>query len=152
MTIPRDPERNPRTPDLVPPLLVGVELAEDKRAAGQARRVTRDALERWRLPGLVDAVVLAVSELVTNATRHGRPPVWIGLERQREQVRLDVHDASPAELPDVSGHAAPDVESGRGLEIVQALADDLTVEQVPDDGKIVHVVFGVPRPVPDTEA
>lgn len=123
-----------------------VDLAQDERAASQARRATRDALVKWRLPGLVDAVVLAVSELVTNATRHGRPPLSMGLQHQREQVRLEVHDGSPTEPPGLAGPtAAPDAESGRGLSIVQALADEVDVEQITDDGKIIHVTFGVPR-------
>ncbi len=134
-----------RTPDTAPEP-VRVDLASDDSAPGQARRVTRQALLGWHLPGLVDSVVLAVSELVTNATRHGRPPLWLELRRRPEQIQLAVHDADPTEPPIAAGDAARDAESGRGLSIVDALADDLAVEQVTDDGKIIHAVFTTPQP------
>lgn len=123
---------------------VHVELSQDRHAPGDARRATRDALVRWRLPELVDTVVLAVSELVTNAVRYGRPRVSLDLRRQAEQVRVEVHDGDPGEPPAVSGEVPPDAESGRGLGIVRALADDVSVEQVPEDGKIVRVSFDAP--------
>lgn len=125
---------------------VHVDLPSDLRAAGQARRATRDVLMRWRLAHLVDAVTLAVSELVTNAVRYGRPPVSIELQRQAEQVRLDVHDGDPAEPPGAPGDAAADAESGRGLAIVQALADEVVVEQVASDGKVIRASFGAEPP------
>ena len=121
-----------------------VDLAQDRNAPADARRATQDTLVRWRLPGLVDTVVLAVSELVTNAVRYGRPRVSLELRRQAQQVRVDVHDGNPTEPPSLAGEVGPDAESGRGLAIVQALADDVAVEQVPDDGKIVRASFDAP--------
>ncbi len=120
---------------------VRVELATDLRAVGQARRAARDVLVAWRLSHLVDVVVLVTSELVTNALRYGRPPVSIALQRQAGQVRLDVRDGDPAEPPAAPSVVAAHAESGRGIAIVHALADEVAVEQVEDDGKIVHVTF-----------
>jgi anti-sigma regulatory factor (Ser/Thr protein kinase) len=37
----------------------------------------------------------------------------------------------------------PMAESGRGLFLVTALAEDVTVKPVPDDGKVVSVVLPV---------
>ena len=131
-------------PDALPTEPVHVELAQDRLAPADARRAAREALVRWRLPGLVDAVVLAVSELVTNAVRYGRPQVSLELWRQPRQVRVAVHDGDPTEPPTGRGEAGPDAESGRGLSIVQELADEVVVEQVPDDGKTVRVSFDAP--------
>ena len=122
---------------------VRVELAQDSRAPGQARRAARQVLVSWRLASLVDTVVLVASELVTNAVRYGRPPVTMELQCEVDQVRLDIHDGNPTEPPGAHGEAPADAESGRGLTIVQALADEVAVEQVEDDGKIIHVTFGV---------
>ena len=124
-----------------PPEPVHVDLPQDQRAPGQARRATRDALTAWRLTGLVDSVVLAVSELVTNAVRHGRPTVFLELLRRSDRVSVRVHDGDPAAPPGAGGEVTADAESGRGLAIVRELADDLAVEQVTDDGKVVRVDF-----------
>ncbi len=120
---------------------VDVALPEDLTAPGRARDTARAALERWRLPALLDAVVLAVSELVTNAVRHGRPPVRLTLRLRPDAVDVHVrdHGAGPAEptaLPDA------DAESGRGGAIVASLADDSSIEQVPGDGTVVRARFG----------
>jgi hypothetical protein len=42
-------------------------------AVKSARDFTRETLQRWRLEGEFDTVALVVSELVTNALRHGVP-------------------------------------------------------------------------------
>ena len=121
--------------------VVSVELRADQQAPGQARRATREVLRRWQLPTLADRVVLVVSELVTNSVRYGRPPLRLVLSRRQRWVRVDVHDAVPSE-PTMSGRPAPaDAESGRGLLIVNAVADSVGVEQVPGDGKHVFASF-----------
>jgi anti-sigma regulatory factor (Ser/Thr protein kinase) len=101
-------------------------LPADPAAVRDAREVVRSTLTRWRLPHLVEACVLAVSELVTNALRHGRPPIDMRLRRVSKKVELEVEDqgSGPAEPP----HPADDLaESGRGLGIVRAVADDVRI-------------------------
>lgn len=121
---------------------VSVDLPSDPEAARQARRITREALRRWKLGALVDPVVLVVSELVTNGIRYGRPPLRLVLRRQKRSLRVDVHDAVPQEPRAAgAGTVAPEDESGRGLMIVEAVADVLGVEQVPGDGKSVYASF-----------
>jgi anti-sigma regulatory factor (Ser/Thr protein kinase) len=122
--------------------LVQVDLRPGPHAPAEARRATREVLGRWGLPALVDRVVLVVSELVTNSVRYGRPPVRLDLRRLRGCVRVDVHDTVPQE-PVLHGRAPVDTdrESGRGLLIVSAVADEVGVEQVPGDGKHVYASF-----------
>lgn len=123
---------------------VRVDLDSTGQAPAQARRAVQRALLAWRLPALVDTVVLAVSELVTNAVRYGRPPVCVVLQRDRQEVHLDVHDGSPRE-PAGPRRTSVIAESGRGMNIVHALAEQVDCEQIPDDGKIVHATFGAAR-------
>jgi anti-sigma regulatory factor (Ser/Thr protein kinase) len=144
------PSRDPTSGDVTRP--VQVELAQDDGTPGRARRVTRDALLDWHLPGLVDVVVLVVSELVTNAVRYGRPPLSMELRRRPREVRLAVHDGNPTEPVAPGGTAAAHAESGRGMGIVGVLADDVVVEQVTDDGKIIHAAFCIPSSDPPAEA
>ena len=122
--------------------VVRLELRPGPHAPGDARRATRDALRRWELPALVDRVVLVVSELVTNSVRYGRPPLRLDLRRLRSCVRVDVHDTVP-EAPVLHGRQPVDAdrESGRGLIIVSAVADEVGVRQVPGDGKHVYASF-----------
>jgi anti-sigma regulatory factor (Ser/Thr protein kinase) len=127
----------------------GAELTTDldsgPRAAGAARRVVRTALKRWHLPNLVDTLTLAVTELVTNAVRYGRAPVILTLRRTTCEISLRVHDANPTEPvlnPERTDNA--DAESGRGMQIVEALADRTGSEQITDDGKVVFAASRTP--------
>jgi anti-sigma regulatory factor (Ser/Thr protein kinase) len=114
---------------------VHVDLPQDLTAAKAARSATRTVLGRWRLPALLDPVLLTVSELVGNAVRHGRPPVDLRLRRAGAGVRVDVHDDAPEE-PAV-GSNSDAAESGRGLLLVEAVAAETGVERIEGDGKIV---------------
>ncbi len=117
-------------------------FAPDASAPAQARRASRQVLVGWRLPGLVDSVLMVVSELVTNAVRHGRPPVWLELRRSPAALRVSVHDDDPTD-PGTPSPSGEDDESGRGLAIVRALAVEVGVEQVPGDGKVMFASFGL---------
>jgi anti-sigma regulatory factor (Ser/Thr protein kinase) len=119
---------------------VHADLPEDLTAPGQARALVRRTLKRWSMPGLLEPVTLAVSELVANAVRHGRPPVALTLSRRRGQVRVGVHDEAPA-APAKRQEPDADAESGRGLLIVEELADDTGVREIDDDGKVAWANF-----------
>jgi anti-sigma regulatory factor (Ser/Thr protein kinase) len=117
-------------------------LPNDETAAGQARRDVRVTLTRWHLVSVIEDAALAVSELVTNAIRHGLPPVGLLLRRRDGQVRMDVNDARPEPVTagDRPGELA---ESGRGLEIVNAVADETGSEHIPGDGKFVYAAWNI---------
>ena len=76
-------------------------LPQEAASAGRARKLTSVFLTRpHRHVTKVDAervddATLIVSELVTNATRHGRSPCRLRLVVSDDQVTVEVHDASP---------------------------------------------------------
>jgi anti-sigma regulatory factor (Ser/Thr protein kinase) len=121
---------------------VAVVLPNDERAPGQARRAVRVAFTTWRLGKIVDDAAVAVSELVTNAVRNGLPPVGVLLRRRTGLVRIDVEDAR-AELPAAARETDGLPESGRGLNIVRAVADDLGSEHIPGGGKLVYASWNL---------
>ncbi|MFF3504728.1 SpoIIE family protein phosphatase [Streptomyces sp. NPDC003247] len=91
-------------------------------AVMHARRFTARTLRRWRVEEAADAVLLVVSELVTNALVHTQGPVRIDLVLRGDRVRVSVSDSSPR------APAKPvivDWEStgGRGLLLVEAVSE-----------------------------
>ncbi|QWZ10093.1 ATP-binding protein [Nocardioides panacis] len=94
-------------------------LASDARSVTRAR-----TLIAQRLIGLpdesVEVVLLLVSELVTNAVRHGSGPVGLHVAWGNGTVRVEVHDQSP-EWPVVRA-VDRDALDGRGLILVDGLA------------------------------
>lgn len=83
-------------------------------------------------------LMLAVSELVTNADRYSHGPYLLELEGTAERITVTVYDSSTA-LPVLY---APDPArlGGHGMEIVVALCDRLTAERVPV-GKRIRAEF-----------
>ena len=119
-------------------------LPDDAGAPGQARRVVREALTEWGLAHLVDDAELVVSELVTNAWRHGLPPVLLELRHSGTALRLDVTDRRPATARRELVVASQDDESGRGQGIVTAASDDDGVDVSPTAGKRVYASWDTP--------
>ncbi len=109
-------------PDTGPVELIA-ELGSGAREVGRARRALARALPAWGVGGeQAETAVLLTSELVTNAIRHGRPPVELraGLGEGGElQVAVDDVERAPVEL------RSPPLEDpgGRGLQLVDVLAD-----------------------------
>ncbi|MEU3460616.1 ATP-binding protein [Streptomyces sp. NPDC006733] len=115
------------------------------RNVGRARAELRDALTGWGMAEVADSAVLVLSELLTNAIDHARvsPGRQIETRYRREDagVRIEVHDAAE-QRPRRAGQGN-DVERGRGLFIVDALADGWGVSDRDGVGKAVWAVVTV---------
>lgn len=102
------------------------------RAAPESVKVARRVTTAWvrcysRMPQTkVNALLIVVSELCSNAVVHGRgPSVEVrGCMQALGQIRLEVHDGSPSAIPSPQ-HASPDSENGRGLLLVDVLVSEL---------------------------
>jgi len=102
-------------------------------AAARARQVLREALGDGDLDRLADTATLLVSELVTNALRHGGGPRELLVDVHAGGVHVSVSDSSPVPPLQRDQGATLDVlpETGRGLLLVEALADDWGWAQEP---------------------
>ncbi|MCG6493011.1 ATP-binding protein [Kitasatospora sp. A2-31] len=116
----------------------------DLVAVGAVRHRLRSALSRWGVPELADTAELLSSELVTNALLHtGRGAVFEAVLGADLRLRIEVQD-SAARMP--GRRRDPDAEyatSGRGLMLVEALADDWGV-QLRGDGKVTWFELATP--------
>jgi anti-sigma regulatory factor (Ser/Thr protein kinase) len=101
-----------------------------------ARQFVAAALEEWGAAP-VDDIVVVVSEMVMNALTHGDGPVQVVIERREGSVRFEVADGSSV-MPMV--REVTDAPSGRGVRIVEVLADRWGVDVRPE-GKAVWVEF-----------
>lgn len=126
-------------------------------AACRARAYTRCALRDWRLNTMIDTAELLVSELVTNAVkatgttsrpiradRRGKEsPIYLCLSTFAESLLIEVWDTS--DDPPLRRAASDDDENGRGLLLVQALANDWGYETLYTGGKIVWCECPIPE-------
>jgi len=109
-----------------------VPLPSRPESAATARRRGRGVVVReWGLtPALTEDAVLLVSELVGNAVRHTGARVFgLRMRHRRGWIRIEVRDPSRG-LPCLMPVQDMDV-SGRGLFLVDALADRWGVDLLP---------------------
>ncbi|MFI6693526.1 ATP-binding protein [Streptomyces sp. NPDC050433] len=118
-------------------------LPRHPRSVGRAREALLTSIG---LPGeLGDTAALLLSELVTNALRHGSPPgreIVVTARRADGLLWLEVEDAGDS-LPRPRDPDLVD-ECGRGLALVAALADDWGVAPRQGPGKRVWVTLKAP--------
>ena len=120
------------------PRSLQVRLTARPQAAGTARRHLTGALDRWGCSGWAETATLLVSELVANAVVHGHGPIELDVRADDDGLLVRIGDASPT-LPE-TGHGQDDDglgEHGRGLVLVEALADSWGWTARPDSGKDV---------------
>ncbi|MFI1503343.1 ATP-binding protein [Streptomyces sp. NPDC020597] len=122
----------PPLPTTAAPKDIEWRLPRHARSAGRARALFREQAASWDLPQEVtDTAELLLSELMTNAYRHAKVPagreIWARCVVTEDRIRVTVTDANDT-LP-TPGTASLDAESGRGLALVAALADDWSAER-----------------------
>ncbi|WP_405013940.1 SpoIIE family protein phosphatase [Kitasatospora sp. NBC_01539] len=105
----------------------------DLARIAELRGELRDALRRWGVPELIDTAELLSSELVTNAIRHTDRDAMFTARLYhlpstggRARLRVEVEDES--DLWPTRRTPGEQASSGRGLMLVEALADGWGVE------------------------
>ncbi|MGW7822979.1 ATP-binding protein [Streptomyces puniciscabiei] len=117
------------------------DLPAQPAAVGTARRVVRDLLTAWGVPGGArDDAVLVTSELVTNALVHAAGErIACRLHGTADQLRIEVEDQDGGPTRPAARRPGADDQHGRGLFLVDALCRDWGVTPVP--GRRARVVW-----------
>ncbi|MEU4683505.1 ATP-binding protein [Streptomyces xinghaiensis] len=130
-----------RTGNSAPAREFSVRLSPTRRGARLARRLAVAQLCSWELP--YETAEHIVAELAANAALHGRVPgrdFRLALTlRGTDTLRIEVTDTRDEALPSAPAprRTGPDAESGRGLLLVEALADRWGVTTGPPPHKTV---------------
>ncbi|WP_049566237.1 ATP-binding protein [Streptomyces sp. SBT349] len=105
--------------------------------AREATRAFTDSLAPAPDPDTADTLVLVVSELVTNALRHGGGRYALALSAAPNTMTAMVSDPSPARPRE----RTPDLDDGGGgfgWHMVRRLTSHLTITPGPGPGKTIH--------------
>lgn len=123
------------------------------RGARLARRLALHQLDRWGIPhgtDASDAAALVVAELAANAVTHGRVPgrdFELTLTHTLGDLCIEVSDTRGERRPPQPGHLPapePEADSGRGLLIVEALANRWEVRERVPVGKTICAELDLP--------
>lgn len=98
------------------------ELLPVAGAPRHARNLATEACLRWDVPHLVGPAGLIVTELVNNVIVHAGTMCTLQLTVRLHRLTISVSDGS-IDAPLMLGPVAPGAPSGRGLLIVDAVAD-----------------------------
>jgi anti-sigma regulatory factor (Ser/Thr protein kinase) len=115
-------------------------LAPSVDSVGVGRRLVTDALSEWDLDALTYTATLLTSEVLTNSLLHARTQIVLTVERSSpDSVSISVRDGSP--LVPRRRHHAQDATTGRGLELLDRLAQSWEVQAQPG-GKTLTFTIG----------
>ncbi|MEU4777829.1 ATP-binding protein [Micromonospora sp. NPDC023633] len=119
--------------------VVEADLPPVVEAARQARHLVAEGCGRWGLHELIEPACIAVTEMVNNVVAHARTGMTVRLAPRDSTLHLAVRDHSPRQ-PAFTGPAPLDTAGGRGLLLIDAVADSWGSSPVPD-GKVVWCVL-----------
>ena len=126
-----------------------VDLLAGPQAASEARGFMRAGLTGVTGADQLDDVLLLTSELVTNVVLHARTDMHLGVTWDHANILVAVQDHSPATDTERGRATIGDdlEESGRGMLIVAALADDFGWRRLPDTvGKVMWFMVAITGP------
>ncbi|QFZ72246.1 SpoIIE family protein phosphatase [Streptomyces fagopyri] len=129
---------------LMPSQIATWDLPNDPVVVAHARNLATTQLTGWGLEALTATTELIVSELVTNAVRHGAGPITLRLIRH-EVLVCEVTDTSDS-VPRLR-HARPTDEGGRGLFLVGQMSSRRGTRHSPT-GKTVWAEQEINVPLP----
>ncbi|MDT3395302.1 ATP-binding protein [Streptomyces sp. B1866] len=107
-----------------PPSRLHLSFVREPEQVHRLRAIGAAQLRHWHLGRYVDTATLLISELATNAIQYGDSDdveLCISYLEDTAEVRVEVDDKTSGD-PKVR-HPGTDEENGRGLIIVEALAD-----------------------------
>lgn len=119
--------------------------------AADARHVL-DRIAPGRVPATIATdLLIGTTEAVTNAHRHGRPPVTVRIWAAPGQVVVTVHDTGPGPADRLAGlvpvsSSTPGQHLGMGLWVSHQLDIDVTLRHA-DDGFTVRLRGGAGRAI-----
>jgi anti-sigma regulatory factor (Ser/Thr protein kinase) len=116
-----------------------IEIAANGQAPHLARAFAAHQLEAWHIDPPYFGVLLAASELVTNAVMHGREPIVVRLAVLGRCVRLEIGDTG-SETPVVR---TPGRNGGFGLHLIEGVCERWGVT-TSSNGKVVWCEFALP--------
>ncbi|GHF83971.1 ATP-binding protein [Streptomyces thermodiastaticus] len=129
-------------------------LSATRRGARLARLLGAGQLRSWDAPpALTERAEVVIAELAANAALHGRVPgrcfrLTLVLDPASQVLRVEVSDARgdlhPRLATDAAGAGAL-TPGGRGLMLVEALADHWDCVPFPPSGKTVRAVLRATR-------
>jgi PAS domain S-box-containing protein len=124
----------------VPLLERHLAMTPEPASAATARHLLRDALADANRLEWADAGELAVSEIVTNAALHAHTDIQLRVDVYDDEVCIEVEDRNPA-LP-IRREYDHEATTGRGLDLVAAVATACGVESLGSGGKVVWACLG----------
>ncbi|MGI8491231.1 MAG: ATP-binding protein [Acidimicrobiales bacterium] len=120
----------------VPPRRAQVVLPADVKSVPRARGFVGQMLAVWHCEDPEEIVALLTSEVVTNAVRHAATVIQLAVQLEDEGLVLvetvDDHPAVP-----MLRELHTDREDGRGMWMVERLAQRWGVRPLPDGRKVV---------------
>ena len=131
------------------PAAIGCPLTRGVQSARAARRLTRNTLREWGLLALAEDAEAIVGEFVANAVTHAaelagdRPigPDNLGLRLLRRTGEVICAVLDPCDAAPVLRVPGSIEESGRGLQMVDALSDVWGWSPVAGRGKAVWAIL-----------
>lgn len=124
-------------------------LSPTPRGARLARLLAVEWMRDHEVPyGVTETAAHVVAELAANAATHGRiagRSFRLAITAQPTALRIEVTDTRGERLPRAQ-QPSPEGDSGRGLLLVEALADRWGVALGPVPGKTVWAELDLPHP------